>query len=617
MIQLTVRAIAQGARLGNLLRNTHERARQALSILLQCGGLAQAQEFHRELFLSLGGHENEWRRVMQRLGERGLVFASDTQAGDFFYIVPNPLVDHLLVHLSDDMALPRFKNDEIRIIEERPFCPPLDFSITTLATYMDQRPPRLTQRQEIYKVHREEMNQFFSQVWAPDSELFNFHIDFLMMHGMIELRGDRVAVNREVLEEWLSLDLEDQRELVFQGLERRFPMAEWVLWAVHAGQGEWVPDQPLQALYRRWRRGEDWRARFKQGLFATARSHERESFSFVPLVHTGMLEVGAWGQEKFYRLSSRALLLLAPPEDDGFTRFYLTPSFEIMAPAGLAPILLFRIGELAELTGCDRANTYKISQITIEQALSRGWRRDDVIDFLREKSETGLPENVEQTLRAWMGHHGDVEFHDTVLMTVQRSTIRKLEKNKKLKPHLLHRFAPGLYAVDRKRLGELRKLLSEVGFHPSDDLRFYPGTPEAVDARERLHQALESARSAMDDPMDMAHSEDTPPEQLHPVPGSGIKDRRKSRSRKSLPPFTSKQETEAIVTKAMQDGRNLELVYVTRDSRRNLLKVEPERLAYNREGQQVLVARDLQKDERLTYRMAQVERIRAIPAGKR
>jgi hypothetical protein len=33
-----------------------------------------------------------------------------------------------------------------------------------------------------------------------------------------------------------------------------------------------------------------------------------------------------------------------------------------MAPAGLAPVLLFRLGEVSELTGCDRANTYRITE---------------------------------------------------------------------------------------------------------------------------------------------------------------------------------------------------------------------------------------------------------------
>jgi hypothetical protein len=612
MIQLAVRAVAQGSRLGSLLKGLHERDRQALAILIQCGGLAHANEFHRELFLSLGGHENEWRRVMQRLGEKGMVFASDTRDGEFFYLVPHPLVDHLVEILKGDMVLPTFENDEIRVMDERPFCPPLDFSITTLATYMDQRPPRLTQRQEIYKVHKEEMDGFFNQLWSADSELFNLHIDFLMLHSMVELRGDRISVNREAVEQWLNLDSEDQRDLIFHALEQRFPHAEWILWAVAEGEGAWIPDKPLSALYRRWRRGEDWRKRYQQGLYGAARTHERESFGFAPLVNSGMLELGTWGREKFYRLSPRARHLIDPPEDDGFSQFYLTPSFEVMAPAGLAPVLLARVGELGELTGCDRANTYKINEATIEQALARGWRRDDVLDFLRENSQIGLPENVEQTLRGWMGHHGDVEFHDVVLLTVHRSAIRKLETHKKLKPFLLHRFCPGMYAVDRSRLEEVREALRGTGFHPNDELRSYPASPSSVVARERLEKVVAEIREQAEDPLARAQAEDTAPEDLHPVPGSGIRSRKSRRGRTKLPPKTSPEEADAVVREALTGSKQLELVYVTRDERRTLIKVEPERLAINREGLPVLVARNLERDERLTYRMSQIERIRTL-----
>jgi hypothetical protein len=614
MLQLTVRAIAQGSRLGALLHTLHERERQALGMLLQAGGLAHADEFHRELFLTLGGHEHEWRTVMQRLGENGLVCASEVRDNQFFYLVPNPLVDHLVEHLGPELALPTFENPEIQILDERPFCPPLDFTITTLATYMDQRPPRLTQRQEVYRVHKEEMDVFFSQIWNPDSDLFNFHIDFLMMHGMIELRGDRVAVSREVVEEWLNLDPDDQRELIFLALEKRFTYAEWVLWAVHGGNGAWIPDKALQAMYRRWSRGEDWRKRFRSDAWTAARTNEREGFSFAPLVNAGMLEMGSWGQERFYRLTQRARTLLDPPEDDGFTKFYLTPSFEVMAPAGLAPILLFRIGELAELVGCDRANTYKITEVTIEQALARGWRRDDVLDFLRDNSQIGLAENVEATLRGWMGQHGDVEFHDVTLLIVQRTGIRRLESQKRLKPYLLHRFAPGMYAVDPRRLPELQSLLEEHSFHPSKDVRYYPGTDEVNEARDHLQKQVIAAREATEDPLARAQAEDTAPEDLHPVPGSGIRDRKKPKSHAALPPRTTAEETQRLLQTALSTGANIEVVYVTRDDRRTLVKLIPERLAITREGEQVLVARDLEKDERLTYRVGQIERIRVLAA---
>ena len=402
MIQLTVKAIAQGSRLGNLFKALRERDRKAMAALLQCGGLAHSSEFLRELKLSFGGHDREWLKTMSTLADKGVVVATAEQDDEFFYVVPEVLVSGLVDSIDDEMALPTFAHDDVRVLDEQAFCPPLGFSVTSLATYIDQNGPRLSQRQEIYRHDQEAMDQFFGQVWRSDSELFAFHLDFLMMHGMVELRGEYLSLNVDVAEEWLQLEAEDQRDLLFRALEKRFPMAEWVLWAVHgatanAADNEWVAERPLVDLYRRWVRGEDWRDRYSRRAYANTRTSDRESFSFAPLVRAGILEMGQWGQEKFYRLSPRGRHLLEPAADDGFRQFYLTPSFEIMAPAGLSPVLLFRIGELAELVGCDRANTYKITDATIERALDRGWRRDDVLQFLRDNSQIGLPDNVEST----------------------------------------------------------------------------------------------------------------------------------------------------------------------------------------------------------------------------
>ncbi len=611
MVQLSVKALSQGARLGALLKGLHQRDRAALAVLVQAGGLAHSDELHQELILSLGGTDREWRKVLSSLGEHGLIAASEERDGQFFYLIPDPLMDHIIDGLREELALSTFAHEDLRVVDARPFCPPFTFSVTTLTSYIDQHPPRLTQRHEIFKVHKDEMDAFFAQLWAPDSDLFSFHIEFLMLHGMVELKGDRLSVNRAVVEEWLQLDPEDQRDLVFNALDRRLHNAEWVMWAIRDAGGDWVPERPLQAMYRRWKRGEDWRDRFHKPQWTSPRTAERDSFSFANLVNCGMLELGNWGQEKFYRLTARGRDLLDPPQDEGFTQFYLTPSFEIMAPAGMAPILFFRIGELAELTACDRANTYKITEVTIEQALEKGWRKDDILDFLRENSQIGLPDNVEHTLRGWMGHHGDVEFHDVTLLTVHRSQIRKLESHRRAKPFLLHRFVPGMYAVDKSRMAELSQILEEIGFAPAKQTRKYPDDPQAVDARERLLALVAEARTGREDTMERAHVADTQPEELNPIPGNAAPVKRAKKKKDELPPRRSPREVLEICERAISQGHQLEMLYVTRDQQRKLIRVAPERLAMNHEGQQVLVARDLAKNERLSYQVIQIERMAA------
>ncbi len=611
-IGLALKALGHGDRLYNLVRNLSERERKGLAALLQCGGLAQAEEFVRELVASFGGLDRDWRRVVGALADRGIVLATGEQDGAFFLVVPDPIVDGLLAALHEELVLPHFVHADVRVIEAREFVPPLDFSITSLATYMDQRAPRVTQRHDIYRHDQEEMDRFFAQIWEGDSDLFSFHLDFLRLHGMVQLRGEYLTLERDVLEEWLQLEAEDQRDLVFRALEKRFDLAEWVLWAIHeATRGApagaaWVAERPLVAHYRRWKRGEDWRDRYRRGVTTASRTSERDSWSFTALLRCGLLELGQWGQEKFYRLSSRARQLLEPDADDGFRQFYLTPSFEIMAPAGLAPILLFRIGELADLVGCDRANTYKITEHSVERALERGWRRDDVLQFLRDNSQIGLPDNVEATLKAWIGHRGDVEFHDLVLMTVHRTQVRRAESHRRLKPYLLHRFAPGMYAVDRGRLDELRAALREAGLSTTKDVRSYPGAPEQVEARLQLQRMVTEARAAANE--GGSGSGLVPPAQLAAVPGT----RGDVPSAEVEPiPAVNATEARALLERAMARSRDVEMVYLSRSGQRVNLVVQPERIALKADAA-VLVAIDHGDKENKSFLIDRIERLKIV-----
>ncbi|MGC6491922.1 MAG: helicase-associated domain-containing protein [Myxococcota bacterium] len=611
MVQLAVRALAQGNRVGAAVRGLHQRDRKTLSVLLQCGGVAHADELKTELALTLGGHARDWNRSLISLADRGLVVASQEQDGQFFYVIPDPLVDGLLAEMESDMALPTFEHEDVRIIDQKPFQPPLDFSIVTLATYLSQHTVRLTQRHDIHRNDKETLDAFFAQLWDADSELFAFHLDFLMMHGMVEFKGDHIGIHRDVLEEFLQLEHEDQRDLIFRALDKRFEMAEWVLWSLsEVAEDAWVAERPLVALYRHWKRGADWQARFKRLAFNRTRTSERDSYTFAALVHCGLLELGQWGREKFYRLTNRARVLLSPPEDEGFRQFYLTPNFEIMAPAGLAPVLLFRVGELADLTGCDRANTFRITEISIERALDAGWKRDDVIQFLRDNSQLGLAENVEDTLKGWIGHRGDVEFHDLLMITVHRSQIRKLESNKRLKPYVLHRFAPGMYAIDRRKRAEVQQLLEETGFSPSRDTRGYPGNPETADARANLHKLLGEARDAARDPGSRAAGL-VKPSTLRAVPGSRQPSGKKAAANAPAAgaPVVNEAEIRRLIDEAMDGELLLDMVYLAKNGQRLPCRIQPQRLAFKGEHP-VLVGLDVDADKRNTFVLERIERMR-------
>jgi hypothetical protein len=608
MIQLTMRALCQESRISGMLRKLHQRDRQALAILLQCGGLAHNEEFYGELIMSLGGNKNEWIRNLSTLSNKGLVATSEKKGGDFFFLLPGPLIPFLVEAMEEDLSMPTFAHEEMRVQGESTFTPSIEFSITTLSTYIDQHPPRLTQQRDIFKQHKEEIDTFFQQIWTSSSELFHFHIDFLMRHGMVELRGDRIGLNTATMDEWLQLDRKDQRALILAELDKLLPLTEWLFWVLHSVNGAWIPEKPLHSLYRRWRRGDNWRERYYSNDWKEKTS-SRDVFGFSPLITTGFLELGEWGQEKFYRLSERSKGLLEDETED-FQQFYLTPSFDIIAPVGLSPKLFYRIGEVSELLSCDRTNTYKINEASIERALERGWRREELLDFLRTHSQIGIPENVEKTLRDWIGQHGDIEFHKVTLLTVHRSQVRKFESLRELKTHLVHRFGPGMYAIDPSRISELKKRLTELGFSPSSAKHHYPSSMADIGSRSRMQELSGEARELQQELLEMAHYADTPPESLTPMESQSKS--RKKRKKPSLPPRTSPREARDLCETAIGTGKNLEMFYITRGGENRLLVLEPERVAVNAAGNHVLVAKDIENGTRLSYNITQIIRMKVV-----
>lgn len=605
LVQLVLRALAQPSRLGAVAKSLGARARQALAALVQAGGVAHIEEFHRELALSLGGSEREWTRELMELAEKGLIAGSEVKGNDAFYVIPELLMDALIADLQAEMEITPFIQEDIRVTEEVPFSPPLTFTLTTLATYIEQYKPGLTQSMDITRHAQDAMDLFFAQVWPKNSDLFHFHLDFMLKHGMIEMKKEGLGIRRDVLEEWLQLEPEDQRDLVFSALGDSFPLAEWVMWVIHRAGG-WVAERPLMALYRRWRKGEEWRKRLLSGNFAPPKGAERDSYTFTPLVRSGILDMGQWGQEKFYRVSTRGQHLLNPPADDGFMQFYLTPSFEIMAPAGLAPILLARIGELADLVGCDRANTYKITELSIERAMRSGWRRDDVLQFLRDNSQIGLPDNVEMTLKGWMGHRGNVEFHELMLMTVHRSQIKRLEDNRRIKPYILHRFAPGMYAIDPARKAEIEAVLEESHLEPASEVRHYPGNPGQADARVGLQRMLMESREMAMGPS-VRPSEQIPPELLRPVPGTKGAKKPVKRTVKPAARMTVEEVITAI-ERAMALRQDVEIVY--QGTRAEVVcQIQPQRRAI-KDGAQVLLAVDRADGAKKSFALEKVMAVR-------
>ena len=607
LFHLCSRALKQENRMEILIKNLHNRDRQALCIMLQCGGLIHSQDIFKELSLSLGGQPEEWQKTMKLLAKKGLLAKTKEQDGVFFYVLSAPVIPFLVDHLKEELRLPLFTHDDLKELERKEFEPSFHFSLTTLLTYISQRPLKLTQQALIAKSNKDDLDTFFHQIWDSQSEVFNTHIEFLMQHGLVAYKDNGLMVNQDAVEEWLHMSPQDQGRLILAKIEKDFPLVEWLFWVLNESGDKWIAEQPLQALYRRWRRGDEWREIYNSSSWNTS-INIKETYPFANLISQGLLDMGFWGSEKFYRLSYRSRSLLKTSNEGDFQQFYLTPSFEIAAPAGLPQDMLYHIGQLAELVRCDRLNSYKITEHSIELALKNGWRREQILTFLRKNSQIGLPENVEDTIKGWIGTQGDLDFFQATVLSVHESQIKKFESSRHYKPFVIHRFVPGLYAIDPSKLDEFKQLLTADGFHTSQSEKEPLPTLKSIKTKSVLQEQLQDAYEAQKELVEMQNILDLDKDEFELIES---KDRRR-KNKRGLPPRRDPSKIRQICEEAISSGSLLKVVYTTKTKDKIRTTLIPERIAVTAAGQHVLVATDQKTDKRLSYNLIQIERIQAI-----
>ncbi len=132
--------------------------------------------------------------------------------------------------------------------------------------------------------------------------------------------------------------------------------------------------------------------------------------------------------------ASAALDALLPPEID---RVYLQHDLSVIAPGPLAPQIDARLRSLAEIENRGLASSYRITQATIDRALSSGETEQTLRAFLGEVSLTGIPQALDYLLTEGGRRHGLVRVRQgelTVIRSTDRVLLRALAVDQALGP---------------------------------------------------------------------------------------------------------------------------------------------------------------------------------------
>jgi len=374
------------------------------------------------------------------------------------------------------------------------------FSLVALLTYLAQHNVRVTQQDEIFKKHKEELLEFFTNLWAdgPREKLLDWHVDLARELGLVHHRGGFLKIDDLAIEEFLAMTPAQRRDLQVAYFVRKEPLLRWLL-DLLAGlePEEWVAITGLRTQYRRRYMGSVFHRRYvRKSYYLPPSGFYDPDPPLETLQLAGLIETGVNSEDSFLRLSSigRAFVSaqgLGMLDFSPGVQCIAQPTFQILAPVGMKLDLLWSLGCIAQLQAADRASTYLLTRDSVRQALSRGWRIESMMSFLEDASAVGLPQNVRSTVRDWLGTHGEVEFHDTLVVTCSPDRTAILEGVLKELDLPWEALAATVFAIPREKHEEVLEAMAERGISAGDGVRRHDLADVADNPRGHLHLLLE------------------------------------------------------------------------------------------------------------------------------
>ncbi len=176
---------------------------------------------------------------------------------------------------------------------------------------------------------------------------------------------------------------------------------------------------------------------------------------------------------------------------DGSGRFLVAGDLTVVAPGGLAPDVESRLAMLADRESGGGAATWRIGEASLRRAFDEGLSGEGVLAFLRERSDTPLPQALEYLVEDAARRHGRLRVGGAstylrgepalVTQTVRSAAGRRLG---------LRELGPGV-AVTHRSQRELLTALRKAGEAP---LAEEPDGTARLEARKTVRHAPRAAQ---------------------------------------------------------------------------------------------------------------------------
>lgn len=311
--------------------------------------------------------------------------------------------------------------------------------IYVFLSYVNNNEVRLTAKNVIFRKAAQKVEDLFvgksDFMDQPEDDLFEMEYserfllinNFLYMIDMIVYNEGVVYLNESKVRKWLKLRLMDKMKAIsnfvetyYLGNKREITEAiNKIKLTLLNTYDTPISKNHLEELIKKYRA--DMNFNYLQSNYKKILNH---------MVLMGMVEILKDEEENlYYRLnkygwdfySNRTEAINEEEEK----HFYIQPNFEVISTINLDPELRWELDEFCEIGRIEKTIHYWITKASIHRALSNEKNIEGILAFLKQYSKSGLPQNVEYSLKEWASSYGNVYMMDIVLLRCRAEELAK------------------------------------------------------------------------------------------------------------------------------------------------------------------------------------------------
>ena len=384
-------------------------------------------------FNNLYGKEHNTRNIIDSLWRMGLLIKFEMYYRNRPYVALTDEVRQIAARFIVKELLGQWGGEELETTKNsNPF--ELSQDIYAFLSFVNNNDVRLTAKNIIFRKAAQkiedlfiEKSDFMDQPENEFSERFSFINNFLYMIDLITYNEGVVYLNGKKVSKWLKLRLVDKVKSVLDFLETYYlGNKREITEAVNKIKLILLNtyDTPislnnLEEVIKKY--DADMNFSYLQSNYRKIINH---------LVLTGVVELLNDNQKNVYfRLnkygwgfySNRTDVINEEEEE----HFYIQPNFELISTVNLNPVLRWELDSFCDVGKIERTIHYWITKVSIHRALSNNKNIEDILDFLHKHSKSGMPQNVEYSLKEWAANYGNVYMMDIILLRCRTEELAK------------------------------------------------------------------------------------------------------------------------------------------------------------------------------------------------